>query len=89
MAEQETQTTDRAREFFLLRFATYASICVAVTLIVAKLAAWFATGSVSMLSSLVDSMLDAVASTVNLLAVRHALQPADREHRFGHGKAEA
>jgi ferrous-iron efflux pump FieF len=42
-----------------------------------------------MLSSLVDSMLDAGASIVNLLAVRHALQPADREHRFGHGKAEA
>jgi ferrous-iron efflux pump FieF len=89
MAEQDFPTEARKREMFLLRFATYASICVAVTLIVAKLAAWFATGSVSMLSSLVDSILDAAASAVNLLAVRHALQPADREHRFGHGKAEA
>jgi ferrous-iron efflux pump FieF len=40
------------------------------------------------LSSLVDSLLDAVASVVNLVAVRHAMSPADREHRFGHGKAE-
>jgi len=51
--------------------------------------AWFATGSLSLLSSLVDSILDAGASLVNLIAVRHALQPADKEHRFGHGKAEA
>ncbi len=79
----------RDRQMSLLRLATYASVAVASTLIVAKLAAWFATGSVSMLSSLVDSMLDVVASVINLLAVRHAFQPADREHRFGHGKAEA
>jgi ferrous-iron efflux pump FieF len=46
------------------------------------------TGSVSLLSSLVDSLLDAFASLINLLAVHQALQPADREHRFGHGKAE-
>jgi ferrous-iron efflux pump FieF len=42
-----------------------------------------------MLATLIDSSLDALASLVNLLAVRHALTPADREHRFGHGKAEA
>jgi ferrous-iron efflux pump FieF len=45
-------------------------------------------GSVALLSSLVDSLLDAAASLVNLMAVRHAMTPADREHRFGHGKAE-
>ncbi|MGB0670257.1 MAG: cation diffusion facilitator family transporter, partial [Rhodospirillales bacterium] len=44
--------------------------------------------SVSLLSSLMDSLLDAGASIVNLIAVAHALQPADAEHRFGHGKAE-
>jgi ferrous-iron efflux pump FieF len=38
---------------------------------------------------LVDSVLDAFASIINLIAVRHALTPADKEHRFGHGKAEA
>lgn len=71
-----------------MRAATYASVSVASVLILAKTGAWLFTESVSLLSSLVDSLLDAGASIVNLLAVRHALQPADREHRFGHGKAE-
>src|SRR5580693_5575962 len=72
----------------LRRIATYASVAVAAVLIAAKFAAWLETGSVALLSSLVDSLLDAVASLVNLFAVRHAISPADREHRFGHGKAE-
>ncbi len=73
----------------LMRLASYASVAVATVLIVTKLGAYAATESVSLLSSLVDSLLDAGASLVNLLAIRHALQPADREHRFGHGKAES
>lgn len=73
----------------LIRAATYASVAVAVILIGAKFVAWQMTGSVSLLSTLLDSILDAGASLVNLIAVRHALQPADKEHRFGHGKAEA
>jgi len=68
--------------------ATWASLAVALILILAKLVAWIATGSVALLASLVDSLVDAAASLVNLLAVRHAVTPADREHRFGHGKAE-
>lgn len=72
----------------LLRTATYASTAVAVALILAKTFAWVVTDSVSVMSSLIDSLLDVAASVVNLLAVRHALTPADREHRFGHGKAE-
>jgi ferrous-iron efflux pump FieF len=72
----------------LLRLATYASVSVAAVLIVCKFGAWLATDSVSLLSTMIDSMLDVLASLVNLIAVRHALQPADREHRFGHGKAE-
>jgi ferrous-iron efflux pump FieF len=72
----------------LMRLATYASVGVAGVLIVTKFAAWLATDSVSLLSTLIDSLLDAAASLVNLFAVRHALQPADDEHRFGHGKAE-
>jgi ferrous-iron efflux pump FieF len=71
-----------------MRAATYASVAVAASLIVVKLAAWLLTDSVSLLSTLIDSLLDAAASMINLLAVRHALTPADREHRFGHGKAE-
>src|SRR5918911_1310717 len=68
--------------------ATYASLGVALVLIAAKLVVWISTGSVALLSSLVDSMVDAAASLVIFFAVRHATVPADREHRFGHGKAE-
>src|SRR5260370_9916016 len=68
--------------------ATYASLAVAAVLIAAKFAAWIGTGSVALLSSLVDSLVDAAASLVTFFAVRHAAVPADREHRFGHGKAE-
>ncbi len=72
----------------LMRLATYASVGVAGILVVAKSIAWLMTDSVSLLSTLLDSFLDALASGINLWAVRHALQPADKEHRFGHGKAE-
>lgn len=72
----------------LRRRATYASVAVALVLIAVKFAAWVETGSVALLSSVIDSLLDAVAALVNLIAVRHAMIPADREHRFGHGKAE-
>lgn len=80
---------DPRRAARLMRLATYASVSTAVLLVTAKFAAWIATDSVAMLSVLIDSMLDVLASLVNLFAVRQALQPADREHRFGHGKAEA
>ena len=79
------QNSDAAR---LMRIATYASVAVALVLIGVKFTAWTLTESVSLLSTLIDSMLDALASLINLAAVHHALQPADREHRFGHGKAE-
>lgn len=73
----------------LMRRAGLASVTVASVLIVAKLGAWVMTGSVAMLSTLVDSLLDILASGINLFAIHQATQPADREHRFGHGKAEA
>ncbi len=72
----------------LMRLATTASVAMALVLIGGKTVAWAFTDSVSVLSSLLDSLLDAAASLINLIAVRHALTPADREHRFGHGKAE-
>ncbi len=72
----------------LMRRATYAAVAVASTLIVVKVVAFAVTGSVALMSSLIDSALDTAASIINLIAVRHALQPADAEHRFGHGKAE-
>ena len=83
------QTTKTLTDSRLMRMATYASISVAITLCIVKIAAWLATGSVAILSSLVDSFLDLLTSAINLVAVHHALMPADREHRYGHGKAEA
>ncbi|KIL97035.1 Cobalt-zinc-cadmium resistance protein [Paramagnetospirillum magnetotacticum MS-1] len=81
-----SQATDHDR---LMRLATYASTATAALLITVKLAAWLATGSVALLSTLIDSTLDLAASALNLVAVRQALVPADDDHRFGHGKAEA
>ena len=72
----------------LMRVAAIASVSVATILIIIKFIAWLMTDSVSLLSTLLDSFLDAAASLINLFAVHQALQPADREHRFGHGKAE-
>lgn len=69
--------------------AAFASIAMAVFLIGLKTWAALQTSSMAMLGSLADSTLDLVASLVVLLGVRVAAQPADREHRFGHGKAEA
>jgi ferrous-iron efflux pump FieF len=76
---------DNAR---LTRVATYAAVAVALTLILVKLVGWWLTDSVSILASLLDSMLDVLASVMILIAVRYAQVPADSEHRFGHGKAE-
>jgi cation diffusion facilitator family transporter len=73
----------------LRKLASYASLTVAVALTAIKLAAWLATGSVAMLTSAVDALVDSVAAVVTLLGVRYASQPPDRKHRFGHGKAEA
>jgi ferrous-iron efflux pump FieF len=83
------KSNDTTRNPRLLRLATHASVATAVILITAKLVAWMMTGSVSVLASLVDSMMDVAASLINLFAVRYSLMPADHEHRFGHGKAES
>jgi ferrous-iron efflux pump FieF len=80
------QPTDKTK--FLLTLATTASVLVALSLTAIKGVAWYQTGSIAMLGSLLDSILDTAASILNLLFVRHALQPADGRHRFGHGKAE-
>ncbi|NLS14003.1 CDF family cation-efflux transporter FieF [Vibrio sp. SM6] len=73
----------------LVTLAAWLTTAVAVLLLVTKISAWWLTGSVSLLASLIDSMLDIGASVLNLVVLRYALQPADREHRFGHGKAES
>jgi ferrous-iron efflux pump FieF len=72
----------------MMRHATYASVVVAIILVTITLGAYIVTGSMAMLSTLIDSALDVAASLINLFAVRTSLTPADQEHRFGHGKAE-
>ena len=84
-----TEGRSVARSGTLMRVATYASVSVALVLIVVKAVALAYTDSVALLSSFIDSLLDLGASLINLVAVSHALAPADREHRFGHGKAES
>ena len=80
---------DDRREHRLLLVAGLASVLTALILIAAKAIAWLMTGSVSLLASLVDSVMDSIASLINFFAIRYSLVPADEEHRFGHGKAEA
>lgn len=72
----------------LIKRAAMASIATAVTLLLAKLVAWWMSDSTSVLSSLLDSLMDIAASVVNYFAVRYALMPADNDHPFGHTKAE-
>jgi ferrous-iron efflux pump FieF len=69
--------------------AALASVTVALALLVAKAWAAYQTGSTAMLGSLADTALDVIASLTTLVGVRIAAIPADLDHRFGHGKAEA
>ncbi len=69
--------------------AALASVGMASFLLVLKSYAAWATGSVAMLGSLADTGLDLLASLVTLYGVKLAAEPADHDHRFGHGKAEA
>ena len=73
----------------LNRSAALASISVALLLIGLKAWAAWQTGSTAMLGSLADTALDLFASVATLVGVWIAAQPADDDHRFGHGKAEA
>ncbi len=69
--------------------AALLAILVASVMIVLKGGAWVLTGSVALLGSFLDSIMDLSLSVMNFFAIRHAQTPADKEHRFGHGKAEA
>jgi ferrous-iron efflux pump FieF len=73
----------------LTKRITRLSVGVSLALSAIKLAAFIASGSVAMLASLADSGLDVFAAATAYFAVRYAVAPPDREHRFGHGKAEA
>lgn len=72
-----------------MKIASVASVVTAIGLIFVKFVAYFITGSVAILSSLFDSVQDFMTSAVNYQAVQKSVEPADKEHRFGHGKAQA
>jgi ferrous-iron efflux pump FieF len=82
-------TISKSESDRLLKLATRASVVTAAILIITKLLAYWQTNSLSILASLIDSLMDAGASVINMLAVTYALAPPDKEHRFGHGKAES
>ncbi|AUI65663.1 MULTISPECIES: cation diffusion facilitator family transporter [Glaesserella] len=80
MEQQYTKLVKRAANF---------AVFVAFTLIIAKAFAWWQTGSMAILAAMTDSLVDLFASLTNMLVLRFALQPADDDHTFGHGKAES
>lgn len=73
----------------LTKRAAIASVSVALFLLALKIFAATETGSVALLASLADTGFDVLASLLTLFSVRYAAMPADDDHRFGHGKAEA
>ena len=81
--------TLQAEQNRLMTRATRASVAVAFTLIIVKIIVFALTGSVAILSALFDSLQDSVTSLVSMIAVHQAVEPADKNHRFGHGKAQA
>lgn len=84
-----TIATSPERSARLRRLAAAAGLSLAVLLSLAKLAAALATGSLAVLSSLVDSVADVVASGITFASVRIAVKGPDHGHRFGHGKIES
>lgn len=86
---QEEKSLIDGRYRTLVLSAGIASTATATILIALKFGVWLYSGSSSILASLTDSVLDLGASLVNLLALRYALTPPDKDHRFGHFKAEA
>lgn len=73
----------------LTQSAAVFSMCVAACLILMKGFAWLDSDSSSVLASFADSSLDIIVSLINFFAIRLAFSPADKEHPFGHGKAES
>ena len=73
----------------LLKRATTASVSLAFALIGLKTWGYIESGSVAIFGTLLDSVMDSLSSIIIFVAVRFSLVPADEDHRFGHGKAEA
>lgn len=72
-----------------VRRSGYLTLLAALLIVALKLTAAIMTNAASALASFMDALLDVLVSGLNFIALRYALKPADDEHRFGHGKAEA
>lgn len=83
---QELNKTQADR---LKKSAATASVCLAATLSILKLWAALSTGSLAVLSSLIDSLADVFASSISFIAVRYSSRPATCSHRYGYGRAES
>jgi ferrous-iron efflux pump FieF len=82
-------TKEHRSDSGLRQVASRVSLIVAACLVTVKFAAWLATGSVALLASAVDALVDTGSSLVTYFGVRYAGRPPDWDHRFGHGKGEA
>lgn len=89
MSRNPDRPRDAARASAIKNASARVTLAVAVVLVAAKLAAWLVTGSMALLASAVDALVDTGASVVTLVGIRYAGRPPDRDHRFGHGKGEA
>lgn len=87
MAQQKNIRGNPLKRHYAL-WAGSASVFTVTLLIAIKTFAFWQSGAVSILATLIDSLADAVVSMINFLAIRYSLKPADEEHRFGHGKIE-
>jgi len=79
---------NRSYEFWVKASSIVTMVMVSL-MIATKAWAWLESGSASMLGSLTDSLMDITATLMSFLVLSYALRPADDDHRFGHGKAEA
>ena len=64
------------------------SIAVALGVMALKFAAWRMTGSVALYSDALESIVNVIAAAAALWAISVSHKPADRDHQFGHHKAE-
>ncbi len=89
MRRPASDLTSADRAHRLKNLSAQVTLAAAFVLTAVKLTGWLVTGSMALMASAVDSLVDAGASFVTLVGVRYAQRPPDHDHRFGHGKSEA
>lgn len=74
---------------YMVRWSALLTVLIALCIVAIKLFAAIETNAASVIASLMDATLDVAVSLLNFFVLKYALKPADDDHRFGHGKAEA